>query len=58
MNFMVLGNSWPDSKWIVSLWVYLLVGSMDLKLELAFCAVQVQTQRVRRLKELHVQGAV
>ena len=59
MNFTVLGNGWPDSKWIASsAWVYLLVGSMDLKLELTFCAIQVQTQRVRRLKELRVQGVV
>ena len=29
---------------------------MDLRLELTLCAVQVQTQRVRRLKELCVQG--
>ena len=59
---MVFGNSRPDSKQIAQsesehIRVYLLVGSMDLTLELAFCAVQVQTQRVRRLKELYVQKA-
>ena len=30
---------------------------MDLTLELTFCAVQDQIQRVRRLKEFCVQGA-
>ncbi len=30
---------------------------MELRLELTLCAIQVQTQRVRRLKELCVQGA-
>ena len=31
---------WPDRKWIVSsVWVYLLMGSVDLMLELIFCAV-------------------
>ena len=34
----------------------LLVGSMELRLELTLCAIQVQTQRVRRLKELCVQN--
>jgi hypothetical protein len=47
---MVLGNGWPDSKQIAQSnseqQVYLLVGSMDLMLELAFCAAQDQTQRV------------
>ena len=38
-------------------WVYLLVGSVDLTLELALCAGPVQTQGVQRLKELCVQGA-
>ena len=33
-----------------------LVGSMELRLELTLCAVQVQTQRARRLKELQVQN--
>ena len=41
----------------VGLPVVLLVGSMDLTLELPLCAVQVQTQRARRLKELWVQDA-
>ena len=30
---------------------------MELRLELTLCAVQVQTQRARRLKELYVQNA-
>ena len=30
---------------------------MELRLELTLCAIQVQTQRVRRLKELCVQNA-
>ena len=34
-----------------------LVGSMESRLELTLCAVQVQTQRARRLKELYVQNA-
>ena len=34
-----------------------LAGSMELRLELTLCAVQVQTQRARRLKELYVQNA-
>ena len=43
IDFMVLGNGWPDSKQIAQseskhIRVYLLVGSMELTLELAFCA--------------------
>ena len=58
IDFTVLGIGRPDSEWIVSsVWVYLLVGSMDSTLELPLCATQVQTQRGRRLKEFCVQGA-
>ena len=42
---------------MVGLPVGLLVGSMDLTLELTLCAVQIQTQRAQRLKELCVQDA-
>ena len=42
----------------IGLPVVLLVGSMELRLELALCAVQAQTQRARRLKELYVQNAL
>ena len=48
-GFMIPGNDWPASD--------PLVGSMELRLELTLCAVQVQTQRARRLKELYVQNA-
>ena len=48
---MVLGNGRPDSKQIAQsesehIRVYLLVGSMELTLELAFCTVQDWIQRV------------
>ena len=54
IDFMVLGNGRPNSKQSkVScssenehIWIYLLVGSTDLTLELVFCAAQDQTQRV------------
>ena len=48
-GLMIPGNGRPTRG--------LLVGSMDLTLELTLCAVQVQTQRARRLKELYVQNA-
>ena len=62
MDFTVLGNGWPDSKWIVSISMGLLTDgqySTDLRLELTLCAIhaRVQTQRVRRRKELCVQNA-
>jgi hypothetical protein len=47
-GLMILGNGRPAS---------LLVGSMELRLELTLCAIQVQTQRARRLQELCVQNA-
>ena len=43
IDFMVLGNGWPDSKQIAQSnseqQVYLLVGSMELTLELPLCAI-------------------
>ena len=47
-GLMIPGNDWPASD--------PLVGSMELRLELTLCAIQVQTQRARRLKELCVQN--
>ena len=46
MEFTVLGNGWPDSKWIVSsVWVYLLMGSMDLMLRLTLlCCISLDAK--------------
>ena len=58
----LLEGRWTYDTWQRSACQWVLdcaCGSMELRLELTLCAVhaRVQTQRVRRLKELYVQNA-